>query len=353
MNPRCRTALLGLMPALLAGQTPDDHVYRVGNGVKPPRVLHKVEADYSSAGKAERIQGTVAMRIVVDEKGRATDVTVMSPLGWGLDEKAEAALGQWRFQPGTKDGNPVKVLAMVEMSFRFQGIPFDEKTEKRRTEFNEAIRPFNLPNATPARIDNSVKKIQALAAQKFPPAMHAVGLWQINGQHVPKNPEEGLHLVEQAAVKNYGPAIYEIAARRIAGEGYSKDVATGIEELKRASLFNSQQAQFNLGQRYERGVDVPIDTARARRYFRLCAAKGVAECQYRLASLILTQPHRPERDYVEAVAWLQLAAAKGHDEAKAAEARETANLTPSQTEWLGQVKRAIGPPVSSAMFVSP
>jgi TonB family protein len=43
---------------------------------------------------------------------------VVTPLGYGLDEKAIEAVKQWRFQPGTKDGKPVNVQLNIEVEFR-------------------------------------------------------------------------------------------------------------------------------------------------------------------------------------------------------------------------------------------
>ena len=34
-----------------------------------------------------------------------------------LDEQALLAVKQWRFDPGTRDGKPVPVLVMIEMTF--------------------------------------------------------------------------------------------------------------------------------------------------------------------------------------------------------------------------------------------
>lgn len=42
----------------------------------------------------------------------------MSPLGLGLDEKAVEAVSQWRFQPATVNGQPLRVRAVVEVNFR-------------------------------------------------------------------------------------------------------------------------------------------------------------------------------------------------------------------------------------------
>jgi TonB family protein len=43
---------------------------------------------------------------------------VVRSLEPSLDEKALAAVGRWKFRPGTKDGMPVPVLATIEVNFR-------------------------------------------------------------------------------------------------------------------------------------------------------------------------------------------------------------------------------------------
>jgi outer membrane biosynthesis protein TonB len=35
-----------------------------------------------------------------------------------LDEQAVKAISQWKFRPGTKDGQPVTVMATIEVNFR-------------------------------------------------------------------------------------------------------------------------------------------------------------------------------------------------------------------------------------------
>lgn len=328
------------LPVLLCAQATSgsDDAVRVGPGVTAPRVVYKVEPEYSPTARADRVQGTVVLQIVVNEKGRASDITVVSPLGFGLDERALAAVETWEFVPGMKDGKPVKILAIVEVKFRFPGIWFDEKAESQRTSFNIALQTLKKTNIASTQIDRAVKSVLDLSRHSFAPAMYLVGSWKRKGERVPKDPEAGLALIQKAAAKNYGPALYEIAICRITGLDLPKDFEKGLEEMRQASILGSPQAQFHLGNRYEIGDGVPRELDRAGRYYRLCAAQGAALCQYRLGHLLLEEPNRRERDYVQAVAWLQLASEQGLSEARDMAARETSNLTPAQSTWVNSLR---------------
>ena len=92
--------------------------YRVGGGVSAPRILYKVEPEYSEEARKAKWQGTVVLSVVVDDQGRPQAVRVIRPVGLGLDQKALEAVAKWRFRPGTKDGKAVPVMATIEVSFR-------------------------------------------------------------------------------------------------------------------------------------------------------------------------------------------------------------------------------------------
>lgn len=64
------------------------------------------------------LQCTVVLSVIVDKGGLTRDVRVMNPIGLGLDEKAIAAVSQWRFTPGMEDGQPVAVMVTIEVDFR-------------------------------------------------------------------------------------------------------------------------------------------------------------------------------------------------------------------------------------------
>jgi TonB family protein len=113
-------ALLVALSFSLMAQAPPTPSRRPGFGgpVSPPSVVHKVEPEYSEEARRASLEGTVLLRIIVDEDGRPRELKVMRSLGLGLDEKAIVAVSNWQFAPGTKEGQPVPVQAQIEVNFR-------------------------------------------------------------------------------------------------------------------------------------------------------------------------------------------------------------------------------------------
>jgi protein TonB len=66
-----------------------------------------------------KIQGVVELSAVVRTDGTTSDVTVVQSLdtAYGLDDSAVAAVSQWTFTPGTKDGTPVDVEVHIMIRF--------------------------------------------------------------------------------------------------------------------------------------------------------------------------------------------------------------------------------------------
>src|SRR5215472_15421044 len=93
-------------------------VFRVGGGVSAPVVLYKVDPEYSEEARKAKYSGTVVLQLVVDSSGKARDVRVVRSLGLGLDEKAIEAVNKWKFRPGFRNGQPVAVMATIEVNFR-------------------------------------------------------------------------------------------------------------------------------------------------------------------------------------------------------------------------------------------
>jgi TonB family protein len=93
--------------------------HKVGEqGVKPPRLIAKVEPKYTEEARTAKIQGTVLVQVIVNESGFAENMKIIRSLDEGLDQCALDAIAQWQFDPGTKDGEPVPVLANIEVNFK-------------------------------------------------------------------------------------------------------------------------------------------------------------------------------------------------------------------------------------------
>jgi TonB family protein len=91
---------------------------RVGNGVTAPSVLHKVDPEYTEEARLAKYQGTVVVSAEIGTDGLAYNMKAVRGLGLGLDEKAIEAISQWKFKPGTRNEQPVPVMATIEVNFR-------------------------------------------------------------------------------------------------------------------------------------------------------------------------------------------------------------------------------------------
>ena len=95
-----------------------EKVYRLGVGITSPKPTKRVDPEFSEEAKRDKVQGIVILSLVVGVDGIPRDITVKRSLGHGLDEKAMEAVKQWIFEPGRKDGQPVPVRVMMEVSFK-------------------------------------------------------------------------------------------------------------------------------------------------------------------------------------------------------------------------------------------
>ena len=107
---------LGLVEIVAAQTT--ERIYHIGEqGVTPPRVLSKTEPAYTDEARNAKIEGVVVLSVEIDTDGFPPNIQVVRSLDDGLDQSAVAAVQQWRFKPGEKDGKPVRVAVKVEVNF--------------------------------------------------------------------------------------------------------------------------------------------------------------------------------------------------------------------------------------------
>jgi TonB family protein len=93
-------------------------VYKAGGDVLSPRVIFKIDPQYTESARWEKISGTTILSVVVGTDGLAHDINVVKSLDPGLDQNAADALQLWHFAPGTRNGEPVAVRAVIEVNFK-------------------------------------------------------------------------------------------------------------------------------------------------------------------------------------------------------------------------------------------
>jgi TonB family protein len=63
------------------------------------------------------LQGDVVIEVTIDSQGNVVETKIVQAIGHGIDEKIEATLRRWRYQPATLDGMPVASRHDVHFHF--------------------------------------------------------------------------------------------------------------------------------------------------------------------------------------------------------------------------------------------
>lgn len=84
-----------------------------------PVSLSRKLPTYSMQARQMRLQGTVVMKVLVNERGTVDDVVLVSGVpGADLNDSAIRAAKAWTYRPATKSGVPVKVWKIEQVAFK-------------------------------------------------------------------------------------------------------------------------------------------------------------------------------------------------------------------------------------------
>lgn len=96
-------------------------VYRPGEGsVTAPVLVSKVEPIYPPQARDAKVEGVVTLSVIIGTNGAPEKILVIKSDSPALIMSAMEAVRQWRFQPGMKDGQPVRVSATIDITFRLK-----------------------------------------------------------------------------------------------------------------------------------------------------------------------------------------------------------------------------------------
>ncbi len=96
----------------------DPSVLRSSAVDQQARVLTSLAPDSNDYAQASAIAGRALYRAVIGADGRPSEIAVIRPIGFGLDENAVTAIGKATFQPATKAGQPVAETLDLAVLFR-------------------------------------------------------------------------------------------------------------------------------------------------------------------------------------------------------------------------------------------
>ena len=84
----------------------------------PPRVIESTPAPYTESARAEGIEGSVVLMVLVRRDGSVGAASVSEGLEESLDQSALRAVNEWKFAPALRNGRTVEVVLEVEVEFR-------------------------------------------------------------------------------------------------------------------------------------------------------------------------------------------------------------------------------------------
>ncbi len=116
-TPETEPAPLELEPGPALSALAGD-VLTVGPGITPPRKISGNPPRYPERARQSKLEGRVSVQFIVTADGLPTNFEIIESAGELLDDTVLKALAEWKFEPATKDGVPVKVRWVIRQSFR-------------------------------------------------------------------------------------------------------------------------------------------------------------------------------------------------------------------------------------------
>ena len=89
-------------------------------GLVPARVVRRGNVAYPPMARAQRVEGTVILNVLVSETGQVLDVRILRGVSRqvGLNEAAIQSVRRTSFSAPTKDGVRVKAWTTVPVDFK-------------------------------------------------------------------------------------------------------------------------------------------------------------------------------------------------------------------------------------------
>ena len=123
LNPTVGEGLFGDFSVKLANQLIDgdgaglDQIFSLSELDQKPRPIFQRPPTYPQELRKQKRQGTVYILFTVDKQGRVSDAKVDKSTDPAFEKPALEAVKQWKFEPGTRKGEPVQFRMRVPITF--------------------------------------------------------------------------------------------------------------------------------------------------------------------------------------------------------------------------------------------
>jgi len=93
-----------------------DALFSLADLDNPPRAIYQ-PSPAMDARIRKRVPGTVKVLFIVDQRGRVTNPIVKSSTDPVFERAAVSAVKQWKFEPGKRNGKPVRFRMLAPITF--------------------------------------------------------------------------------------------------------------------------------------------------------------------------------------------------------------------------------------------
>ena len=173
----------GMVPTRI-GSSPGSATSKSADAETPPRAIFSPEAEYTEEARAAKFEGTCVVQLIVGTDGKPSNIVVTKKVGYGMDERAVAAVSKWKFEPGRRNGRPVPSRLSLSLQFKIFGADtqkYLKLSEKARS--GDPAAEFELANAF------------------------------FEGRDIPKDESQGMALLERAARSGHPQAQFQMGER--------------------------------------------------------------------------------------------------------------------------------------------
>lgn len=95
----------------------DDLIFEIDDVEEIPRAIRRIQPNYPAALKRKNVEGMVSLIFVIDVNGSVLSPSVERSTHVEFEEPALDAIRRWKFTPGKRGGEAVKVRVRLPLQF--------------------------------------------------------------------------------------------------------------------------------------------------------------------------------------------------------------------------------------------